>query len=115
MTSPPPTTTPTATAATAKQLKLLRHLSPTSGHTFTWPRTKREATAEINRLLAVHQNTPIEQLLADRTTEPERLQDTTSPYRATEVREDKITGYGANCQWSHSVRGPNGRASSSAA
>src|SRR3954470_7397328 len=62
MPSPHPTNRPPVSGPTPKQLKLLRHLARTCGQTFATPRTKREASAEIDRLLAVHDSTPLEEL-----------------------------------------------------
>jgi hypothetical protein len=101
MPSPHPTNRPGNPGPTPKQLTLLRQLARTCGQTFATPRTTREASTEINRLLAVYRDTPLEQLRAERTAEPERLQDTTSPYRAAEFGEDEITGYGADAHWTH--------------
>jgi hypothetical protein len=100
MPSPQPTNPRGASGPTAKQLKFLRSLAHTSGQTFAYPRTKRQASAEIRRLLDVIGDTPIEQLLELRV-ESERLSEVHPPANATTVREGEIEGVGAHARWSH--------------
>jgi hypothetical protein len=100
MPSPQPTNPRGTSGPTAKQLRLLRSLAHNSGQTFAYPRTKRQASAEIRRLLDVIGDTPIEQLLEQRV-EAERLSEVHPPANAAAIRDDEIDGYGAHAHWFH--------------
>jgi hypothetical protein len=83
-----PSTHPTSRGdkPTANQLRCLRSLAISRGQTFTSPRTKAEASAEISRLLK-----------AARDDGPER--EAEGPVDATAIRADEVTGHGANARW----------------
>jgi hypothetical protein len=95
MPSPDPSNRPHG--PTAKQLRYLRALAHTRAQTFTYPRTKAQASAEIRRLEAATAENRIE-----REVERDRLQrEVELPADPTAVGEDEITGHGANPHWSH--------------
>jgi hypothetical protein len=82
---------------TAKQLRYLRALANRRGQTFTYPLTEAQASAEIQRLLAIPADTH-----ADRAVERERLQrEVELPADATAVAHEEITGHGASAHWTH--------------
>jgi hypothetical protein len=108
MPSPHPTNRPPADPPTRTQLQLLRRFAHASGQTFTTPRTKAQASREIQRLAEISNNTPIEELIAERTSEPERLRDT-GPRDAAAIQPREITGYGANARWKHRHQDRGGR------
>jgi hypothetical protein len=86
---------------TDKQLRYLRHLAASRGQTFTPPRTRTEASAEIERLKAARPQSRGErgsEIFAGR----ERIADRWGP--ATAVRPDEIEGYGSNCRWLHQTQ-----------
>jgi len=87
---------PAANGPTAKQLRYLRSLANSRGQTFTYPRTKAQASAEIRRLQAL-----TAQDRRDRAIERERLANTSDPRDSARVRTHEITGYGANARWTH--------------
>jgi hypothetical protein len=82
---------------TARQLSYLRALAERAGQTFTWPRTRAEATREIRRLKAATPSSRIERDL-------ERL-DWTAEAAAREancdvpIRSDELQGYGSSATW----------------
>jgi hypothetical protein len=81
--------------ATPRQLAYLRSLALAIGTTFSLPRSRRQASCEIER---------IKELKASRGTHREAPQDTDpaeEPY-ATAVHSSEVSGFGANCQWSSS-------------
>jgi len=92
---PSPTTTD---RPTPRQLRYLRTLTGLAGQTFTTPRTRRQASAEIRRL----RHAP-----SDRTGQIARERDQITrdlqERRGDAVRfgTDEVSGYGSNCQWSH--------------
>ena len=113
MPSPHPTNRPPAGGPTPKQLQLLRRLAHASGQTFTTPRTKAQASREIQRLAEIINNTPIDELVAERLHEPERLRDS-GPRDGTAIQSSEITGYGANARWKHRHQDRGGRVMSTA-
>jgi hypothetical protein len=83
---------------TLKQLRYLRQLAEATGQTFTPPRNKKQASAQIRRLLKATQETPVE-----RDVERDRLDhEVDLPADATRIRDDETTGYGAHAHWAHS-------------
>ncbi|RKQ92978.1 hypothetical protein C8N24_2835 [Solirubrobacter pauli] len=101
MPSPQPTSQRSADRPTAKQLRYLRRLAQTAGQTFSYPRTKRHASAEIRRLLGVIADKPLEHVI-ERRIEPERLRDEARRTQsAAAVRDDEVEGYGAHARWTH--------------
>ena len=81
---------------TAKQLAYLRTLTHRSGQTFTPPRTRADASREIQRLRAA---TPSDAGAQRR--ERRDIRDALSRGAGTgaAVREDEISGYGSTCRW----------------
>lgn len=94
---PSPHPTSRTDGPTRKQLRYLRELATSTGQTFSTPHTKAEASAEIRRLKAA---TPERRL--EREVERDRLEhEVEIPVAATAVREDEVTGHGANARWAH--------------
>jgi hypothetical protein len=89
---------PRPNGPTAKQLRYLRALANNCGQTFTYPRTKAQASAEIQRLEALPA-----QDWRDRAAEREQLASTRAPEDAARVRGGEITGYGASARWTHNT------------
>jgi hypothetical protein len=83
---------------TRKQLSYLRTLATTRGQSFSYPRTRGEASREIQRLK--HERP---EPRADVARERREIQAAMATARgdAAQVRPEETTGYGANCQWSH--------------
>jgi hypothetical protein len=88
---------------TAAQLRYLRGLAVATGTTFTPPRTRAQASREIDRL----KTRPVD-AHADRARERHQVQAdlAQAPQDAVRFRREETSGYGSNCQWSHSTRGP---------
>jgi hypothetical protein len=83
---------------TTRQLSYLRSLANRTGQTFTYPKTRQQASAEINRLKHTQPSSRTEvrverKLIAD--------QIAAGPVDAARVREHEISGHGSNCRWSH--------------
>jgi len=78
---------------TAKQQAYLRSLAQSTGTSFTPPKTKREASAEIERLKALD-HSPTQARRADR----DAVHGATRGGE-TRVREGEITGYGSSARW----------------
>jgi hypothetical protein len=82
-----------------RQLNYLRALANRTGQTFTYPKTSREASREIQRLKQIRPSSSIELAL-------ERM-DLAAEQAAREANCDvavdlsEIEGYGSNCRWSH--------------
>jgi hypothetical protein len=93
--------TTTSSKPTSRQLSYLKSLADRTGQTFTYPKTSRQASAEIDRLKHAKPSSRTERyverkLIAD--------QIATGPVDAARVRDDEIHGRGSNCQWLHSMR-----------
>ena len=82
---------------TAKQLSYLRTLAIRTGQTFMPPKTRADASREIQRLRAA---TPSE--LGEQRRERRDIRDALSRSAGTSapVHEHEITGYGSTCRWS---------------
>lgn len=87
---------------TQRQLRYLRQLAERSGTSFTPPATRRQASEQIEQLKQRSRSPGVE-----------RRQDRQAVSRglaeqqpASSVRDDEISGYGAECQWLHSTRAP---------
>ncbi len=93
---------PTPIRPTAKQHRYLRQLAEQTGTSFTPPKTKAEATREIERLLSRGRDARGDQL-RDRRTVQHDLQ--AGAGDAVRHQPAETTGYGSKCQWSHSTRG----------
>jgi hypothetical protein len=81
---------------TTKQLAYLRTLAARAGQTFTYPRTRAQASAEIQRLKATSPSSRTE-----RSIERKAIADAIAqgPQDAARVRPDEITGYGSSATW----------------
>ena len=81
---------------TSKQLAYLRTLAARAGQTFTYPRSRAQASAEIQRLKATSPSTRTE-----RSVERKAIADAIAqgPQDAARVRADEITGYGSSATW----------------
>jgi hypothetical protein len=96
MPGPHPTNRP-SDGPTAKQLRYLRALASSRGQTFTYPRTKAQASAQIRRLRVATAENRLE-----REVERDRLErEVDLPADATAVRDDEVTGFGAHARWTH--------------
>ena len=85
------------TKPTGKQLRYLRQLAERTGQTFTYPRTSRQASAEINRLKAQKPSTRTERRI-----ERHEIADAiaSGPERGAAIREENTTtGYGSSAAW----------------
>lgn len=84
---------------TPKQLAYLRVLANRAGQTFSYPRTREEASREIQRLRS-QRPTP----RADRARERKQIADdlATQTGDAARIRGSEVTGYGASATWSRS-------------
>ena len=80
---------------TGKQQRYLRSLAEQTGTSFTAPRTKAEASQEIERLKKLGASPRHERDL-DRRAVSERLATGTS---AARVRKDELEGYGSSATW----------------
>jgi hypothetical protein len=82
----------------ARQLNYLRALANRTGQTFTYPKTSRDASRQIQRLRTVQPSSRIE-------LEIERL-DLAAEQAARDancdvpIHRSEIEGYGSNCRWS---------------
>ena len=81
---------------TTRQLSYLRSLANRTGQTFTYPKTRQQASAEINRLKRTRPSSRTEvrierKLIAD--------QIAAGPVDAARVREREISGHGSTATW----------------
>ena len=81
---------------TTRQLSYLRSLANLTGQTFTYPKTRQQASAEINRLKHTRPSSRTEvridrKLIAD--------QIAAGPVDAARVREHEISGHGSSATW----------------
>lgn len=85
---------------TAKQLSYLRTLAIRNGQTFTPPKTRADASREIQRLRAA---TPSE--AGEQRRERREIRDALSRGSGTSapVRDHEISGYGSGCHWATSA------------
>jgi hypothetical protein len=83
---------------TQRQLAYLRSLATRTGQTFAYPRTRRQASREIQRLKRARSSTHAERLI-----ERKDIADAIArgPKDAAAVRPDEVAGSGSNCRWSH--------------
>jgi hypothetical protein len=87
-------TTTNGPAPTSRQLSYLRYLADETGTSFTYPKTKRQASDEIDRLRNLKAGSP----RVPRLREPSIATDPN--VYATAARADEITGYGSSAHWS---------------
>jgi hypothetical protein len=81
---------------TTKQLAFLRSLAQRTGETFTYPRTRAEASDEIARMLGRPRSTRVERDL-DRREIADAM--ATRPDDAVRVRDDEVDGHGSSARW----------------
>ena len=82
---------------TAKQLACLRALADRVGQTFAYPRTRRQASAEIQRLRAQKPTSRVERRIERR-----EIADAIArgPNDAADIDLDRdVTGYGSTATW----------------
>lgn len=81
---------------TAKQLSYLRTLAIRNGQTFTPPKTRGDASREIQRLRAATPSSRSEQRHERRD-----IRDALShgAGAGAAVRDHEISGYGSSCEW----------------
>lgn len=92
---------------TRKQLAYLKSLADTTGTTFTYPKTKAQASAEIRRMKSRPRSSA-----GDRTRERRDVQRELAerPRDAAAVRVGRdVRGYGSSARWAHT---PNDEAQS---
>lgn len=79
---------------TQKQLRYLRDLAVSRGETFVTPRSRGEASAEIERMRGRRSSSR-----ADRAAERfgARVADRWAP--ATDIRAEEVEGYGSTARW----------------
>jgi hypothetical protein len=81
---------------TTRQLSYVRSLATRTGQTFTYPKTRQQASTEINRLKHTRPSSRTEvrierKLIAD--------QIAASPVDAARVRENEVSGHGSTATW----------------
>jgi len=83
---------------TPKQLVYLKALAERTGQTFAKPRTSQEASAEIRRLKATPDESPLERRI-----ERNEIADAigTGAQDSVRVTSNEVTGYGSNRRGSH--------------
>ena len=81
---------------TRRQLAYLRSLATRAGQTFTYSRTRSEASREIERLKQTHPSTRIERQL-----ERKQVADAIArgPEDAARVTPTEVTGHGSSATW----------------
>jgi len=96
MPAPHPKEPQMATKPTGRQLNYLRALANHTGQTFSYPRTRREASREIERLEQAQPSTRIECKL-----ERKDIADAVARGQedATRVQPGEVTGYGSTATW----------------
>ena len=82
----------------ARQLNYLKALANRTGQTFTYPKTSRDASREIQRLKTVRAHQPHR---ARARAQGDRRADRQRPPGRHPIRDSEITGYGSNARWSH--------------
>lgn len=80
-----------ASRPTAKQLSYLKALAVETGTSFVYPKTRRDASREIERLKALKTN--------GRRPMPEPRQPDREAVYGTAPRADEIAGYGSQAHW----------------
>jgi hypothetical protein len=90
--------TTSSPAPTSGQLNYLRALAQRTGTTFATPRTRAEASAEINRLKGIRTTGfTFAELQAEQAA---RQAHGDTPIDAAAFRADEIQGHGSTCTWS---------------
>jgi hypothetical protein len=80
---------------TRPQLRYLRQLAERTGSTFTPPQTRREASAEIERLKQRSRSARLERRADHRAV----TRGLAEQRPASSVRDDEIEGYGSDAGW----------------
>jgi hypothetical protein len=77
-------------------MKYLRDLAAATGRSFTWPRTQREASEEIEALKKFRRSSR-----ADRRRETRAIRADLARGRggSAAVRDDELSGYGSTASW----------------
>jgi hypothetical protein len=91
-----PQLTGTAVKPTAKQLSYLRTLAIRTGQTFTPPKTRADASREIQRLRKVEPTSSDEQRRERRDIRDALA---SSAGASAAVCDHEISGFGASCEW----------------
>jgi len=99
---PNPTTAHSATPkATLKQINYLKALANRTGTSFTYPHTRSEASAEIQRLRNINGTG---RTFAELATDPNAPAAAWDPPAARGLASDfqdfELDGYGSDCRWS---------------
>jgi hypothetical protein len=84
---------------TPKQLAYLKSLADTTGTTFTYPKTKAQASAEIRRIKTRPRSSAGERTRERRDVQRE-LTERPSDAAAVRVGRD-VRGYGSSARWAH--------------
>ena len=90
-----PNTTSDTLAPTRKQLAYLRKLAHRAGQTFTTPRTRLQASAEIRRLQAIRSTG-----FTFAELEAERAARELNDDLTCSVKPFEVSGFGSNATWS---------------
>jgi hypothetical protein len=80
---------------TRPQLRYLRQLAERTGSTFTPPQTRRQASAEIERLKQRSRSARLERQADHRAV----TRGLAEQQPASSVRDDEIQGYGSDAAW----------------
>jgi hypothetical protein len=91
-------TTTTSGKPTRRQLAYLKSLADRTGQTFTYPQTRRQASAEINRLKHAQPSSRTERYV-ERKLIANHI--ATGLLDAARVRDDEIHGRGSSATWTH--------------
>jgi hypothetical protein len=85
------------TRPTSRQLAYLNDLAIKAGQSFSYPRTRAQASAEIKRLKAAKRTSA-----SDRRRETHQLRRDFAERRgdASSVRDDELAGWGSHATWS---------------
>jgi transcription elongation GreA/GreB family factor len=81
--------------ATDRQLRYLRNLACQRGESFSYPQSRSQASAEIERLKGRRRESLIERRI-------EQLQVSTEIAAlgdAAAIKDDEVTGYGSSARW----------------
>lgn len=79
-----------------EQMAYLRGLAASTGGSFAWPTTSKEASEEIDRLKGEKRTSA-----ADRRRETQEVREAMATGRgdAARVRDEELRGYGSNAHW----------------
>jgi len=99
-------TTPHTPKPTAKQMRYLKALAEERGQSFTYPKTKAQASAEIDRLRGA-KKTPS----ADARRERRQVSEHMATRRGdnARIRDSEVQGYGSSATWAHDGDDDGGR------